>query len=62
VLLDEAAKETGEEEAWVCADGGNRETVTERRWQGEKRIERKQRQQLPLSGRLAVIMRNKLPL
>lgn len=40
-------------------DGGNREIERRRRWEKAAAAER---QQLPLSGRLAVIMRNKLPL
>lgn len=57
-----AKKRDGKQARYM--DGGNREIETKRRSgrQGGG-IGRKQRhQQLPLSGRLAVIMRNKLPL
>lgn len=60
-LVLQAKKRDGKQARYV--DGGNREIETERRSGREGGIGRKQRhQQLPLSGRLAVIMRNKLPL
>jgi len=61
-VLDEAAKETGRGlgiRGWRKQRDSDGAEVAERGGIGRKQ---QQRQQLPLSGRLAVIMRNKLPL